>query len=104
MTYHDGWAALVVLRRRVWRLKITAIGVLSRESANSTASQVDHCALVGVGRALLDVGVVQVQPGLAFRALPRRWVSHETSSVRCRSERAGADRRRRGAAVGRSGQ
>ena len=51
---------LPVLPRRVRRLEIAAIGVLRRELADSTASQVDRCALADLGRDVLDVGVVQV--------------------------------------------
>jgi hypothetical protein len=53
--------------------------------ADSTASQVDRCALADLGRDLLDVGVVQVQPGLTVWLMPYRWVRHETCPIkRCR--------------------
>jgi hypothetical protein len=85
LAYNAVATVLPVLPRRVSRLEIAAIGVLRRELADSTASQVDRRALADLGRDVLDVGVVQVQPELTLWLMPYRWVRHETCSIkRCR--------------------
>ena len=70
------------LGKSVRRLEIASIGMLSGESAHSTAPQVDRCALADLDRGLLDVGVVQVQPGLVLRVVSCRWVRHEVHPFR----------------------
>jgi hypothetical protein len=55
-----GCRPLPVLSQRVGWLEVAAIGVQGRQSADTTASQVDRAALAVLGRDLLDVAVVQV--------------------------------------------